>query len=178
MESCNPTKWNLATVPCPALGPGPGQPPSPFSSKSCKTLIFGFSGLENLKMESCNPALLFVPCPCALCPAPCLRPCPAPCPALCLGPALRPWPWPKVANMLFLRFSGLENLKMESCNPTNGILQPYPALCALPLRALPALPCPCPWRCSWPCAWSWPWSASLPFLLKKLQDCDFWVFRP
>ena len=90
-----------------------------------------------------------MPCPCALCPAPCLRPCPAPCPALCLGPALRPWPWPKVATMLFLRFSGLENLKMESCNPTNGILQPYPALCALPLRALPALPCP------WPCPWSW-----------------------
>ena len=116
MESCNPTLPSVPSpcVPClpcpalalgaalgPALGPGPGQPPFPFSSKSCKTVIFGFSGLENLKMESCNPALPFVPCPCALCPAPCLRPCPAPCPALCLkescNPALPlplPCPWP------------------------------------------------------------------------------------
>ena len=74
LAMCCPAPKRSEPKPCPAL-------PSPFFSKSCKNVILRFSGLENLKMESCNPALPFVPCPCTL---------PAPCPFLSLALALGP----------------------------------------------------------------------------------------
>ena len=77
----------------------PCPPSSPFFSKSCKNVILRFSGLENLKMESCNPALPSVPCPCTL-PAPCRPLALVSCAALPLN-ALNPKPCPKTP-LLFL----------------------------------------------------------------------------
>ena len=71
-----PWPWPCAALPLNALNPNPALPSLPLSSqKVAKTWFLRFSGLENLKVESCNPALPSVPCPCTL-PAPCL-----------------PWPW-------------------------------------------------------------------------------------
>ena len=151
------SKWNLATLPCPLCPAAPSLHPAlplawpwPWapkrsepkpcpalrlsSQKVAKTCFCCFQALKTSKWN-----LVTLPCPLCPAPAPCLRPaCPAPCPSL--SPGLGPGPvLPlKSCKNVILRFSALENLKMESCNPA---LPSVPCPCTLPA---PCLPCTLP----------------------------------
>ena len=123
-------------------------------------------------MKTSKWNLATLPCPLCPAPAPCLRPaCPALCPSVSpgLGPGLvlpcpsLPLSSQKVAITMILRFSALENLKMESCNP---------ALCALPLHpacALPALRPALPLALALALALCCP---ALPLPSLKMESCN------
>ena len=152
MESCNPAP---ASVPCPCtclrpacLHPGPGPvlpcPSLPLFLKKLQNVILRFSGLEKPQNGILQPCPAPAPWPCTL-PAPCL-PC-KPCHSLSpgLGPALccpapkpsEPKPCPALPSPFF---SKRDFEVFSPGKPQNGILQPCPALCALPLHPACALP--------------------------------------
>ena len=149
------SKWNLATLPCPLCPALALCCPAPKRSepKPCPALALK---PQNGILQPC-PTLCALPLHPA-CALPALHPalplalalalalcCPAPKrsePKIC--PALPSPFFSKSCKNVILRFSGLENLKME-------FLQPCPALPLHPACALPALhpglgPAPAPKR--------------------------------